>query len=212
MLHTAKSSFTRIRSGVGHVCAGALAAGLAVTIALPAPAETPPGAPVVTAVPQLDLDRYMGNWYEIARLPNRHEDACARDVVHRYQRRSETAVGVTSICRRSDGEEAREYNVARVRDVTSHARLEIRHAPSALGWLPFVWEDYWVLEIGAAYDVALVGDQDHATLWILSRTPSLDRARYVALVSKAAALGYDTRKLIEVPQGAPANAATPAPR
>ncbi len=207
MPHPAKSSRKPRAARWGRTLAAAVA--LAVAAALPA--ETAP----VTAVPQLDLDRYMGEWYEIARLPNGREEACARDVVHRYQRRSETAVGVTSTCRRSDGEEERVDVIARVRDPASHSRLEIRHAPSALGWLPFVWEDYWVLDIAPDYDTALVGDPDHVSLWILSRKPSMDRARYVALVSKAAAFGFDTQKLIQVPQNVPSASpatTTPAPR
>ena len=156
--------------------------------------------PPVVAVQQLDLDRYMGQWFEIARMPNSHERDCAADVVTTYQRISETAVDVATACRHADGEEERMEVIARVRDTVSKAKLELRYAPRALGWIPFVWDDYWVLDVAPTYAYALVGEPGRESLWILARTPRLDDATYDQLVAAAAAQGFDTGKLARTPQ------------
>lgn len=164
------------------------------------PASAQAGSPV--AVEHADVDRYMGVWYEIARLPNRLERDCATDVTSVYERRTDTAIRVTYVCRRSDGEEERTQGVARVRDTVSHAKLEMRFAPLALAWWPFVWDDWWILELAPEYTHMVVGDPSRQTLWILARTRDMDEATYRRLVAAAAAQGYDTASLVRTPQSA----------
>ena len=101
---------------------------LVMLLALPAQSQTR----VPMAVAQVDVDRYMGQWYEIARLPNHLERDCASDVVSVYERRSESAIRVTYECRHADGEAQHTRGVARIRDMASHAKLELRFAPLAL--------------------------------------------------------------------------------
>jgi apolipoprotein D and lipocalin family protein len=153
----------------------------------------------------------MGQWFEIARTPNSHESDCASDVVSMYERLSETAVDVASACRHADGEEERMDVIARIRDPVSKAKLELRYAPRALGWIPFVWDDYWVLTIAPAYNYALVGEPGRESLWILARTPKLDDATYAELVAVAAAQGFDTGKLARTPQSGRPYAPEPSP-
>jgi apolipoprotein D and lipocalin family protein len=179
---------------------------------LAAAAQVAPAHAQVTAVPLLDLDRYMGQWFEIARTPNSHELDCASDVVSTYERLSESAVDVASACRHADGQEEHRDVIARVRDPVSKAKLELRYAPRALGWIPFVWDDYWVLNIAPTYAYALVGEPGRESLWILARTPKLDDATYAELVAAAAAQGFDTGKLSRTPQsGRPYAPPEPSP-
>jgi apolipoprotein D and lipocalin family protein len=156
-----------------------------------------------TAVEHADVDRYMGQWYEIARLPNQLERHCARDVVSIYERRSESAIRVTYVCSQADGEEERTRGVARIRDAGSNAKLELRFAPLALAWWPFVWDDWWILELAPEYTHMMVGDPSRQTLWIFSRTREMDDATYQALIAHAAAQGYDTQHLVKTPQSKP---------
>jgi len=148
------------------------------------------------AVARADVDRYVGTWYEIARLPNDVEQGCVRDAMSLYERRSEAAIRITYVCRNAAGEEERHQAVARIRETRSQAKLELRFAPLALAWWPFVWDDVWLLEIAPEYSYMMAGDPSGQTLWIYSRTPTLDPSVYAMLVAHAAAQGYDTSKLI----------------
>ncbi len=165
-------------------------------LSLPAQSQTREPA----AIPHADVDRYMGEWHEIARLPNHLERNCASDVIATWERRSDSVIRVTYVCRQADGEEERTRGVAHIRDMASHAKLELRFAPLALAWWPFVWDDWWILELAPAYTHMMVGDPSRQTLWIFSRTRDMDDATYQSLVAHAAAQGYDTQHLVKTPQ------------
>lgn len=156
----------------------------------------------VTTVDRVDIDRYLGVWYEIARLPNRFQADCVRDVTATYSRRAPTVINVINSCRHSDGAEGRVEGIARIRDLNTNAKLEVRFAPLSMSWLPFVWDDYWILDVAPDYTHAMVGEPGRDYLWILSRSPLLDRAIYDRLVAKASAQGFDTSKLKRTPQSA----------
>jgi len=172
----------------------ALAAGLA----LATPAAGDLGDPATIA--HADVDRFMGRWYEIARMPNRRESNCVRDVVATYERRNASAIRIVNVCRTADGELERVQGVARIRDGDSKAKLELRYAPLALAWLPFLWDDWWILEAAPEYTYMMTGDPSRRSLWIYARTPALDEATYGTLIAHAAAQGYDTSRLVRTPQ------------
>lgn len=167
--------------------------------------------PPVMTVQQLDLDRFMGRWYEIARLPNGHQANCASNDARTFERLSDAALRVTASCRHGDGSEEQHEVVARVRDFASRAKLELRYAPRAFAWLPFVWDDYWVIDIDPAYQHALVGDPARQSLWILSRQPVMEATAYHALVEIADKQGFTTQKLLHTPQSALAQGNTVNP-
>jgi apolipoprotein D and lipocalin family protein len=149
----------------------------------------------------VDLARYAGRWYEIARLPNRFQEQCARDVVANYQLRPDGRVTVLNECRRKDGRTTRAEGVARQADENGPAsRLRVRFAPAFLSFLPLVWGDYWIVELDREYRHAVVGDPARRYLWILSRTPVMDEATYETLVAAGGRLGFDTARLVRTPQ------------
>jgi apolipoprotein D and lipocalin family protein len=151
----------------------------------------------------VDLARYAGRWYEIARLPNRFQDQCAGDVAATYTLRPDSRVSVVNECRRRDGRTTRAEGVARRADEQGPAsRLKVRFAPAALSLLPFVWGDYWILELDREYRYAVVGDPARKYLWILGRSPEMDAATYESLVAAAHRLGFDTPRLVRTPQSA----------
>jgi apolipoprotein D and lipocalin family protein len=150
-------------------------------------------------VPVVDLDRYAGDWFEIARLPNRFQRQCVGDVRASYARRTDGRIDVVNQCRTGDGRiQAR--GVARVVDERSFARLKVRFAPSWLTFLPFVWGDYWIIGLADDYSWAVVGSPDREYLWILARTPRLDDERAAAARGIARANGFDVERLIEAAQ------------
>jgi apolipoprotein D and lipocalin family protein len=151
--------------------------------------------PPLPTVPHLDLVRYSGLWYEIARLPTKHEDACASDITAHYQVFSD-GVLVTNRCRRRDGTLKKAIGRARVVDADTNAKLKVTYLPSLLDAIPGVWGDYWVLDTADDYSVAMVGTPARDALWLLAREPTVTDAVLEAFLAKAVALGFETADLI----------------
>lgn len=160
--------------------------------------------PKAQPVAGMDIARYAGVWYEIARFPNRFQKQCAGDVTANYSLLPEGRVQVVNKCRLADGSHESATAVARQADPSlPNTVLKVRFAPEWLSWLSFVWADYWVIALDPDYQHALVGTPDHDYLWILSRTPTLGDVAYEALVATARAQGYEVRRLQKTVQGAP---------
>jgi apolipoprotein D and lipocalin family protein len=167
-----------------------LAAAAALQAAVAAP-QTP-----VRTVPFVDLDRYAGDWFEVARFPNRFQRQCVGDVRASYARRADGRVDVLNQCRTDDRRiEAR--GIARVVDDRTFARLKVRFAPAWLAFLPIVWGDYWIIGLAEDYSWAVVGSPDREYLWILARTPRLDDESTAAALAIARANGFDVERLIQ---------------
>ena len=184
-------TYPRIASGWAAAVALAAAATLQ-----PATAPAQTAAPVRT-VPFVDLDRYAGDWFEIARFPNRFQRRCVGDVRASYTRRPDGRLDVVNRCRTADGQtEAR--GVARIVDEQTFARLKVRFAPAWLSFLPPVWGDYWIIGLAPDYSWAVVGDPGRDYLWILARAPRLDEESIVAARAAARASGYDVERLVQI--------------
>ena len=164
---------------------------LVLAMALPAQSAEPP----LPVVPHLDLQRYSGRWYEIARLPNFFQRKCVGDVSADYGPLPNGQVSVVNRCRIEDGSFTQSGGVARRAVHPSEAddvgRLQVNFAPAWLGWLPMVWGDYWVMDLADDYSTALVGTPNRDYLWLLSRTPTMANEEVERWLGKAAALGFD---------------------
>ncbi|MDD2320704.1 MAG: lipocalin family protein [Geobacteraceae bacterium] len=148
--------------------------------------------PPPETVPKVDLSRYMGIWYEIARYPNTFQQEC-RNSTATYTLREDGTVTVVNRCRRDSGKEEA-HGTAKVVDRTTNAKLKV-----TFFW-PF-YGDYWILALGTDYDYAVVGTPDRKYLWILSRTPEIEESRYQTLLVKIRELGFDPDRLLkEQPQ------------
>jgi len=109
----------------------------------------------------LDLARYLGRWYQIALIPNEFQKKCARGTVADYSVRPNGHLEVMNSCERKDGTVMTATGVARINDdYNDPARLEVSFAPEWMGWLSFVWGDYWILDIDTGYQAVLVGSPD----------------------------------------------------
>jgi apolipoprotein D and lipocalin family protein len=172
------------------------AAMLILGAALPSAAEPAP----LRIVPSVDLNRYAGSWYEVARLPNRFQTKCAGEVVAKYTPRPDGRITVANSCRLSDGKTNEAVGVARRVDGQPPSILEVRFAPAFLSFLPAVWGDYQIIALGQDYDHAVVGTPDRAYLWILSRTPQMDPALYQRLLGAAGSQGFDVAKVVPTRQ------------
>jgi apolipoprotein D and lipocalin family protein len=178
--------------------AGGLAA-IAATVAAGSSAQSPPP---VRPVATVDLDRYLGRWYEIARFPNRFQKKCTGNVVVYYSKRDDGRIGVRNTCGTTDG--AIEANgVARRADEDGPSSiLEVRFAPAILSFIPAVWGDYWILGLAPDYSTAVVGSPDREYLWFLARTPEVDQATWARMVEDARSQGFDVDRLARTKQEA----------
>ncbi len=150
-----------------------------------------PNAPV----PVLDLRRYAGDWHEIAHLPMFFQRKCVANITATYTLRADGTIGVRNACGDKDGRLVASEGVAR--PVAGHpGRLQVRFLPGWLAWAPLAWADYWVIELDPDYRWAVVGGPDRRYLWVLSRTPSMDRALFEAIKARAARRGYPVDNLV----------------
>ncbi len=150
----------------------------------------------LAVVEHVDLARYMGVWYEIARLPTRFEKGC-QHVTAEYTLRPDGKVTVVNSCRKGSPTGPLEIarGVARVVDSATNAKLKVS----------FFWPfegDYWILDLDPDYQYVLVGEPGRENLWLLSRTPQLAQPVREQLIAVAQAAGFPTEKLIFTSQPA----------
>ena len=167
---------------------------MGLTLAIPIATQ----ATQVKSIDQLDINQYVGSWYEIAKLPNWFQRNCAQNTKATYKLINPAEIQVLNQCQAANGEMIQALGMARPRPNGLPAQLEVRFAPSWLGWMPLVWGDYWVLDLDPQYQLAAVGDPSKKYLWILSRTPQLEPAVIVQLRDKALAWGLPFERLIWV--------------
>lgn len=153
-------------------------------------ATSSPGLPTQ---PDVDLNKYMGTWYEQARLPNRFQKDCTGEVQADYKPGPDDTISVTNQCRAEDGSTKIAEGVGRLSkaaDPLDSAKLEVRFAPKWVSWLPMVWGDYWIMKIEGDYQYSLVGTPDRKYLWVLSRSKHADKAVVAELLARARTLNF----------------------
>jgi apolipoprotein D and lipocalin family protein len=169
-----------------------LSAGLLMLAAATVPAvslaSTGKPAPLQT-VTHVDLARYVGTWYEIASFPQRFQKGCTASAAT-YSVRPDGQIEVVNRCNRDSlaGRETIAKGRARVVDRQSNAKLKV-----TFFW-PF-WGDYWIIDLGADYEYAVIGHPGRKYLWILSRTRTMEPAVYSGILERLRAQAYDVSKL-----------------
>ena len=149
----------------------------------------------VKSIAELDLSRYMGTWYEIAKLPNWFQRKCVQGTQAQYKILGPQKIEVVNKCITAAGEEIKAVGVARPYSSSQVAQLEVRFAPDWTAWLPLVWGAYWVLDLDPDYQLAAVGDPTRSYLWILSRSPVVSAGQYDSLLQRLKVMGFDITKL-----------------
>ena len=174
-------------------CAAALAVAAwgvaAQTTATPAP------LPPVSTIATLDVPRYMGTWYEIAKFPNRFQAKCVANTRARYLAQTDGSVQVLNSCVTADGSTIDALGLAKQVGTVTSPKLQVRFAPVWLSWLPMVWGDYWVIDLDADYQLAAVSDSKREYLWVLSRTPQVNDKAYGALMERLKSQHFEVEKL-----------------
>lgn len=158
-------------------------------------AQTLPKDAELKPIAALDVPRYLGRWYEIAKFPNYFQKKCVADTSAEYTLLPEGGLRVANQCRVQSGEMDQAIGAARQVGGANSPKLLVRFAPAWLSLLPFVWGDYWVVDLDDKYELAAVSEPKREYLWVLSRTPTVDAARYAALLQRLSAMGLDVNKL-----------------
>jgi apolipoprotein D and lipocalin family protein len=151
-------------------------------LALPVQADT-----AVVSVPAVDLNRYLGKWYEIAGFPMFFQRSCLGDTTAEYGLRPDRDISVNNRCRKESGFDGVVGKAWVVAD-TGNSQLKVQ----------FFWPfraDYWVIGLDADYRWAVVGNPNRKYLWILSRTPRLPQELLDQALKAAEAQDFDLTQL-----------------
>lgn len=168
-------------------------------ILAPALAADPP-QPLQT-IQSLDVPRYMGTWFEIAKYPNRFQKQCVRNTSAEYSLQKDGTVKVMNRCQLASGDMDEAEGRARQIGGLKSPKLQVRFAPAWLSWLPMVWGKYWVIDLDPEYQLVAVSEPSREYLWVLARTQQVDEAKYNELLQRLKAKGFDLNKLELSPQG-----------
>jgi len=122
-------------------------------------------------VDKVDLDRYQGTWYEIAKLPNWFQKKCFKNTTASYILREDGLIHVINRCIEEDGEINEVEGKARIVDKQTNAKLEVSFARFL--WKNWFWGAYWVIGLADDYSWAIVGGPNHKYAWILARKNKL---------------------------------------
>ena len=149
---------------------------------------------VLTVVPEVDLNRYLGQWYEIASYPAWFQKGCTGSTAE-YSLLPDGKIQVINRCYkgRLDGPLKESKGKAEVVDTTTNAKLKV--------W--FFWPfkgNYWIIDLHPDYQWAVVGEPSRKYLWILSRTPTMDAAVYQDILGRLPQKGYAPDKLKKTEQ------------
>ncbi len=143
------------------------------------------GEPELTVADAVEIDRYLGEWYEIASYPAWFQRNCTA-VTARYSLRDDGLIEVINSCRKGslEGKLKQVTGRAKVVDSDTNAKLKVSF------FAPF-WGKYWIIDLDQDYRWAVVGEPKRKYLWILSRTPSMDDDIYQQILARLPEKGYD---------------------
>lgn len=151
-------------------------------------------APVKT-VARVDLQQYMGKWYEIASIPQFFQRKCVANTSAEYSFAEENLVRVYNSCETKTGERTFAEGRAKVIDTQSNSKLKVTFV-KFFDWIFSFGGNYWILDLGENYSYAVIGDPSRSYSWILSRNPWLSTEQLTAAAKVLQEQGYDTCLLL----------------
>lgn len=173
-----------------------IAVGGAVLIGLGAVTMAYAQSKSLNTVDKIELDRYLGVWYEVARKPMYFQNQCDRDVSATYTLNENGNVTVDNRCYSKDGKLKQSIGEAFVQNAPFNSKLKVSFLPEAVRWLPIGRGDYWILKIDDHYQTVLVGEPRRKYMWVLSRSAQVDQATVKEYLEYAKSLGYDLSDII----------------
>ncbi len=155
--------------------------------------EETPVAPLKT-VASVDLSRYSGLWYEIAKIPNSFQRQCVHGTTAQYRLLEDGQIEVINSCTKKDGTLSQVKGVAKIVDKQSNAKLKVSFV-NLLG-LRLFWGDYWIIGLDENYQWAIVGTPSRKYGWILGRKPQLDAEQMANIERILQEQGYRPASLV----------------
>ncbi len=146
---------------------------------------------IIKTVDSVDLQKYIGTWYEIAKIPNSFQDHCVKNTTASYEINEEGNIIVVNKCIDEDGEIDDAEGLAKVVDKKTNSKLKVSFV-SLFGWQLF-WGDYWILGLESNYKYAVIGTPSRKYGWILSRTPKMENSDLENCYQIFEKNGYDRR-------------------
>ena len=147
-------------------------------------------------VKNLDIEQYMGSWYEVASIPQRFQSQCVGKTTADYELLDNGKVVVVNKCEKKDGSISTAYARARVnKKFKDNSKLQVTFVSLWNWWFWLFSGDYWVMKIGENYDYAVVGHPNRNYLWILSRDPIMSTQQLTELEAYISSQDYDSCKI-----------------
>lgn len=143
----------------------------------------------------VDLNRYIGKWYEIASIPQSFQKQCVKNTTAEYSFAEDDLIKVLNSCETKTGDRSVAEGRAKVVDQATNSKLKVTFV-KLIKWVFAFGGNYWILDVSEDYSYALIGDPTLEYAWILARTPAVEKTKLVAIESKYKALGYDTCKIL----------------
>jgi apolipoprotein D and lipocalin family protein len=154
------------------------------------PSQLEPPLQVVSSV---DINKYLGRWYEIGRYPNWFQKDCY-SVTADYELSSDGFIKVTNRCkdRNLNGEIREAIGMAYISDTKTNAKLKV-----SFQW-PF-YGDYWIIDLDDGYEYVVVSEPKRQYLWILSRSPTMNTSKYNKLIKSLEKKNFNMSMFSETP-------------
>lgn len=162
----------------------------------------------VTTVPEVNLSRYTGKWFEIASIPHSFQKQCVRGVTAEYRDLGDQGIEVVNSCETQDGSRSMSTGRAKVVDPESNAKLKVTFV-KFVWWIYSFGGDYWVIDLDKDYRYAVVGHPTRKYGWILSRTPQLPKDDLQLIAEKLKSQGYDLCSFLTTVQEGGASSRVP---
>ena len=149
---------------------------------------------------KVELDKYLGVWYEVARKPMYFQNKCDRDVSATYTLNENGNIAVDNRCYAQDGKLNQSSGEAFVQNAPFNSKLKVSFLPESIRWLPVGRGDYWILKIADDYQTVLVGEPKRKYMWVLSRSAQPDPAVVKEYLDYAQSVGFDLSDIIHTKQ------------
>jgi apolipoprotein D and lipocalin family protein len=153
----------------------------------------------VESVSSVNLDLFIGSWYEIASIPQFFQKNCAKNTVANYSLDEHGGINVVNTCTKADGQFISANGKAKVFDQTTNAKLSVTFFKLGV-WIYPVPGNYWIIDLAPDYRYAVIGDKNGTYGWILSRNPRMEESDLVSAMKALQKNGYDLCRFNLTPQ------------
>jgi apolipoprotein D and lipocalin family protein len=163
-----------------------------------------PALPALKSVASLDVQRYLGTWFEVASYPMFFQRMCKANTQAKYAQGANNEIYVLNSCDNDKGEKQTINGKAWAPEANNPAQLKVTFLPDWISWVPVGRANYWVVGLSdnsaGQYRYAIVSNPSRELLWILSRTPKLSAADQQAAMAQIKQLGFESERLKFTPQ------------